>query len=133
MRKLLANSDYISTIDIQTGVNVTGIILDIGIPSTKVKAKTKGVLKDGYEISVSGIIDSGAGATIPDPNTYNVTYSATATKNKAEGDFILREDDETAIINATPKIPNPGGSPIDSPVEFKYVITDAGQDKVLGE
>lgn len=127
--KLIANSSYTATIQVITGVSPTGTVADTGTPSVKCKAGS-GMLKHGYGISVTAITDPGAGATIPDPGPYTASYSATATKVKADGTLVLRLDDETGVINATPQIP--GSPPTNYPVAFKYKITSAGQIKVKG-
>ena len=127
--KNIANGSYSATVQVTIGVSPQGIVVDTGVPSLKVKAGGVGVLKDGYGLSVSGITDPGAGATIPDPVTYTPSYSAQASKVTADGSLVLRLDDETGIINATPMIPP--STPF--PVAFKYKITSAGQIKDKAE
>lgn len=129
--KDIANADYTKQLQVLVGTNPTGNVTDTGTPSSKVKAAGKGVLKDGYGLSVSNITDPGAGASIPDPGPYNVSFSATAMKVKAENTLVLRKDDETGVINATPQIPGTPNVPF--PVAFKFVITDAGQVKVKAQ
>jgi hypothetical protein len=131
MSKLIAVSSYSKSQEIIVGSSPQGVVVDTGVPSIKVKAGGQGVLEDGYTLSVSAIIDSGAGATIPDPGPYTATFSAMSTKIKAGGQAVLREDDETDVINATPQIP--GTPPIPFPVSFKFKISSAGQSKVKGE
>jgi hypothetical protein len=130
--KDVANASYSKTLVTVVGVGVQGTVVDTGTPSTKVFAPGgQGVLKDGYGVSVTNITDPGAGATIPDPGPKTDSFSATATKVKADGVEVLRKDDETGIINATPQIP--GTPPTPWPVQFKYQITNAGQIKVKAE
>lgn len=107
---------------------VVATITITGSPSLKVKAEGNGVYKDSLGVTVTAITVPSAGATIPDPGPYNVTFSATAQKVKADGSLVLRVDDETGTINATPKIPSTP-SPIDFPVSFKIEISNAGQSK----
>lgn len=129
--KNVANSNYTKTLQASVGVSPQASVVDTGVASAKVRADGSGVLKDGYGLTVTGITDPGAGATTPDPGPYNVSFSATATKVKADGTLVLRQDDESGTINATPQIP--GTPPVAYPVSFKYVITDAGQVKVRAE
>jgi hypothetical protein len=98
---------------------------------TKVKAEAKLVHRDGDEITVSAITAPGAGATIADPGPYTVPMNATATKTKAEGVEVLRLDDLSDTINATPKVP--GSPPVDYPVSFKCKVTVAGQTKAKAQ
>ncbi len=129
--KKIATSAYSKSVVVVVGVSPSGTVAEVGVPSSKVKAVGNGVLKDGYQITVTAITDSGAGATIPDPGPYTVAFSATATKDKADGSLVLREDDVTAVISATPQIP--GSPPVTFPVQFKYKISAAGQSKVTGQ
>jgi len=97
----------------------------------KVKAEAKLVHRDGDQITVTNITVPTAGATIPDPGPYDVAMVATATKDKAEGIEVLREDDHSETISATPKIP--GSPPVDYPVSFKCIVSVAGQIKAKGQ
>lgn len=112
---------------------VVATIIKTGVASTKSKVGGIGVLKDGFGVQVVAITVPSAGATIPDPGPKNETLSATATKCQALEDhkFVLRVDDETATISATPKIPSTP-NPIDFPVTFKVKISAAGQNKAQG-
>lgn len=129
--KNVATAGYSATLQVLVGVSPQGTVVDTGVPSAKVKAPAggNGIIKHGYGITVSAITDPGAGATIPDPVPYNVSYSAQAVKVKADGSLVLRLDDETGVINAIPIIPP--STPF--PVSFKYKITSAGQTKVKAE
>ncbi|MHC4648188.1 MAG: hypothetical protein ACYTBJ_22230 [Planctomycetota bacterium] len=97
------------------------------LPPTGTKGKCEGNLvhRDGDQISVSAIKDSTAGATTPDPGPHVVPINASIAKVKEKGTEVLAEGDESDVINAIPKIP--GSPPVDYPVSFKCVITDAGQ------
>lgn len=125
--KAIANASYGRSTTVIVGVSPQGTVVDTGTPSVKVKAGGQGAIKHGYGLSVSAITDPGAGATIPDPGPYSTTFSATATKVKADGTLVLRADDETGVISATPQIP--GSPPVPFPVQFKYKISSAGQSK----
>jgi hypothetical protein len=95
---------------------------------TKVKAEAKLVHRDGDSITVSGITVPSAGATTPDAGPYTVSLNATVTKTKAEGVKVLRVEDISDTINAVPIIP--GSPPVNYPVAFNCVISNAGQIKV---
>jgi hypothetical protein len=100
-------------------------------PSSKVKAETKGVYRDGAQVSVSAITVPSAGATVPDPGPYVVPLNATAAKVRAESDLVLRIDDESDTINAVPQIP--GTPPVAYPVSFTVRVSVAGQSKVKAQ
>ena len=129
--KAVANAGYSKSMTVIVGVSPSATVVDAGSASLKVKAGGQGVIKNGYGLTVSAITDPGAGATIPDPGPYSVSFSATAAKVKADGTLILRADDETGIISATPQIP--GSPPTPFPVQFKYKISSAGQSKVAAQ
>jgi hypothetical protein len=112
--------------------NVQATVVLTGVPSLKSLAGGKNIAKDGFGAMVTAVMYPSAGATIPDPGPYNVSFNATAQKNKADGSFVLREGDETGTINATPKIPA-GTAQTPYPVSFKLQITSAGQAKASGE
>ena len=131
MAKLVAVSGFTELLVVIVGVSPTGAYVNTGTPSLKVKAGGAGVVKHGFGLSVSGVTDPGAGATIPDPGPFTSSYSATALKVKADGTLVLRQDDESGVINATPQIP--GSPPVPWPVSFKYKISVAGQLKVSAE
>lgn len=97
----------------------------VSLPSVKTKAQGSGVYENGCQVSVSAITVPSVGATIPDPGPYTASFSATATKSKADSKLVLRVNDTTGTITATPQIPGP--SPY--PVNFKIKITNAGQVK----
>ena len=99
-----------------------------GTPSSKSRAGGKGVCKDVFTATVSAITKPPA--TIPDPGPYSVTFSATATKCRADGTLVLRVDDATGDITATPKVP--GSPPTPQPVTFNLKITAAGQSVARG-
>ena len=129
--KYIATYGYSKSVSVVVGVNPSAAsVTDTGVASLKVKAGGQGVLKDGHGLMASAITDPGAGATIPDAGPYSVSFTATATKVKADGSLVLRTDDETGTINAFPQIP--GSPPIPFPVTFKYKISSAGQTKVQG-
>jgi hypothetical protein len=129
--KPIANSSYSKQLSVIVGSTPQATVVDTGVASLKVKAEGGGVLKDGYGLTVTAITDPGAGATIPDPGPYNVSFSSTGSKVKADGTLVLREGDETDVISASPQIP--GSPPVVFPVSFKYVINSAGQTKVVAE
>lgn len=128
---LVAVQGFTRSTVVVVGVNPQGVVVETGVPSAKVKAGGQGVCKDGFGLSVSAVTDPGAGATIPDPGPFSAQFSATATKVKADGTLVLRQDDQTGIISATPKIP--GSPPTPFPVQFRYKIAVAGQTKVKAQ
>ena len=101
-------------------------IMEVGVPSLTCKAEGNGMLKDGYNITVSNITYPSAGATIPDLGPYPASFISGATKVKADGTLVLLEGDLTAIISATPQIPS-SPSPIPYPITFKVEVKVAGQ------
>lgn len=107
---------------------VVATVVPTGVPSIKCKAGGSGICKDGFGMSVSAITVPSAGAVTPDPGPYLPKFSATATKVKADGVLVLRKDDETDAVNATPYIP--GSPPTPYPVSFNLKISDSGQSKV---
>ena len=112
-------------------LTVNATVTLTGTPSTKVKAGGQGVCKHGFGATISAITVPSAGATIPDPGPYSVTFSALATKVKADGSLVLRLDDVTGDITATPQVP--GGPPVPHPVTFHLKITAAGQTKAKAQ
>lgn len=110
---------------------VVCVIVITGIASLKCKAGGTGIYQDGLQISVSAITYPSAGATIPDPAPYIVAMNADAQKVKAENKLVLRVDDLSDMISATPKIP--GSPPVDYPITFKIEVIDAGQLKVKAQ
>jgi hypothetical protein len=130
MKKLIAVQGFTYQI---SDPMVQAVVTLTGVPSVKCKAGGQWICKDGFSVVVTAILVPGAGAVIPDPGPKNASFSATSQKNKADGTFVLRKDDETGTISATPKIPQPSGPPVDYPVSFKLSIINAGQTKVSGE
>jgi hypothetical protein len=101
-------------------------------PATGTKVSAGALVhRDGDQISVSAITVPSAGATTPDPGPYVVALNATATKTKAEGTEVLRQDDVSDVINAVPVIP--GSPPVNYPVSFTCKISVAGQMKVKAQ
>jgi hypothetical protein len=122
MSKLIAVNGFSYSI---SDASVLATVTMTGMPSVKCKANGQGICKDSFGVTVSAITKPPA--TIPDPGPYNVTFSATATKVKADGSLVLRVDDVTGNIKATPQVP--GSPPTPQPVTFHLTITDANQTK----
>ena len=116
---------------IPPGFPVVATIVVVPPTGTKVKATSKLVHRDGDEITVTAITVPSAGATIPDPGPHTVELENTATKTKAEGIEVLVLGDHSETVSATPKIP--GSPPVDYPVSFKCIISDAGQTKAKAQ
>lgn len=110
---------------------VAATVVLLGVPSAKNKVSGAGMCKDGFQAAVSAITVPSVGATIPDPGPYTVSFSASSTKVKADGSFVLLEGDKTETIKATPQIPPvpPAVNPTPYPVAFELSISLAGQVK----
>jgi hypothetical protein len=107
---------------------VSATVTLTGQPSAKCKAGGKGICKDGFSATIAAITKPPA--TIPDPGPYSVQFSATAAKAKADGSLVLRVDDTTGDVTATPQVP--GNPPSPSLVTFHLKISAAGQTKAKG-
>ena len=110
--------DFVSSSD-------SGDLTITGSPSTKYKADGGGVYKNGTTVSVSNFendnVQAGSGTG---------AFVATSTKNKAEGQFVLRENDQAILSGTgTNKNPPPATLPFTSTIE----ITDPNNTKVRGE
>ena len=127
--KNIAVEGFTEQMVVIVGVTPQGVYLNTGAAAVKSRADSKAILQDGYTAQVSNVTDPGAGATTPDPGPFNLTYSAIASKVKAESKAVLREDDETNTITAYPK--NSSGTPI--MVVIKYKVLDAAQSKVRAQ
>jgi hypothetical protein len=102
------------------------------LPTAQNKAKilSAKIHVDGDQITVSAITLPGVKATIPDPGPYTVSLNATAAKVKAGGTLVLRQNDESDTINATPQVP--GSPPVEVACSCNCKIANAGQNKVKG-
>ncbi len=107
---------------------ILGTITVTGSPSTKGLANSLGIYKNGLTVTVSGVTVPSAGAVIPDPLSQLGSFIATTVKTKLENLFVLRENDVTGVLNATPQIP--AVVPVPYPVAFRIKILTAGQIKV---
>ena len=115
---------------------VVATITIAGAPSIKSKAGGKGVYLDGLQLQITNITAPSAGATLPDPASvpplfYPAVLSASALKVKADNKLVLRVNDVTSVISATPLIP--GSPPVNYPVTFKVKVSNAGQIKVKAQ
>jgi hypothetical protein len=126
--QLIAVSGFSYSISDMSTPGIAGVIALTGIPSLKSFVNGKGVCKHNFSLTVSAVTCNVAGATTPDPVVHTATFQATAIKCKADGSLVLRINDKTAIISASPSIP--GSPPVPYPVTFKIQITNAGQIKV---
>jgi hypothetical protein len=118
------------TTAIPPGTVVATILVN---PPTGIKVKASNLLvhRNGDSIQVSAITVPSAGATIPDPGPYPATMTATAIKTKAEAIPVLRQNDQSTVIAATPQIP--GTPPTPYPVTFQCVVSVPGQIKAKAE
>lgn len=113
---------------------VAGTITIVTAPSLVCKAGGLAIYKGDIELLIQNVTAPGAGATIVDPASVvglSGTIKPTAEFVKSEGDFVLRENDETDTINTTPKIPG-SPNPVDYPTSFKVRVKTAGQDNAKG-
>jgi len=110
---------------------VVATIIALPPTSTKGLAENKAIYLDGDQIQVVAITVPSAGATIPDPGPYVVGITATASKCTLENKYPLRLGDQSSLISAVPQIP--GSPPVNYPVSFKCVISNAGQSKVSAQ
>jgi hypothetical protein len=111
-------------------VNTTNTTIT-SIPSTKVKAENKGIIKKELEFTIlagSGIV----GSCVLVADLPLQTIDPTATKVKAEGELVMREQD-SKVINATGQTVPPPPPPAPCPLVFQMRISDAGQTKVKGQ
>jgi hypothetical protein len=124
MSKLLAVEGMTLTIDPPT---VLGTITITGLPMNKAKQDGSKVYLDGLSVSISGVTNPSAGATIPDPVPAVGNINSSAIKTKQDGTLVLFVGDETSTITSNPLIP--GLPPTPSPVNYKVKISVAGQLK----
>lgn len=123
MKKAVAVQGF--TYEISDATVMATVVLT-GVPSLKLKSAHMGACLDQFSAIISVITKTPA--TIPDPGPYTVNFSATALKLKDGMKFVLRVDDVTGDIIATPQVP--GNPPSPSPCTFHLKITDAGQTKL---
>lgn len=126
MRKLLAVEGL--TINHSAGSPVSGGSFSVtSIASTKMKAEGNGVYRGTLSFTFTGgTHSSGTSGTA----VASGTISFTATKNKIDGQFVLREGDTGSMTGTyVPPATPPPTVPFTSDVE----ITAAGQSTVLGE
>lgn len=129
MSKLIAVQGMTLILSDKSDPTISAVIAPTGIPDLKAKIGGLGICKNGFSLTVSGIVT--ATATIPDPVTYTANLQATAIKSGINGTKVLRVDDKTLIISAVPQIPPvpPNPSPTPYPVTFTVKISVAGQIK----
>ena len=94
------------------------------VPVDEVLCDGKKVYDDGTIIQ--GLSYSGSGGTNPGP--LFGTLDATTNVNFAVGEKILREGDKTVTLT----VPLTSGTTVTN-VTYKFQITDANQDRVMGE
>lgn len=108
---------------------VTGVVSFVSAPSTKAGALVSSLFKGIYKGNVQFKVASGCtnGTCTSDADYFN-TFSPGSTKNKVEGDFPLREDDEKAC-----SIPGKTGGGSACTISATIIVTNAGQTKVKME
>ena len=116
------------TIDHSSGSPVSGGTFTVtSSPSLKMNALGNGVYRGTLAFTFSGGTHSSG---TPNSALGSGTISFTATKNKIDNLFVLRVGDTGSMTGTyVPPSTPPPTVPFTSNVE----ITDAGQDKVLGE
>lgn len=116
------------TIDHSSGSPVSGGTFSVtSSPSTKVKAVGNGVYRGTLAFTFTGGTHSSGTSSSA---LGSGTIAFTATKNKADGQFVLRVGDSGSMSGTyVPPTTPPPTVVFSSNVE----ITDAGQDKVRGE
>jgi len=102
----------------------SGTITITSPASSKVKADNKGV----YKSLLNVVISNGTDGSTTSSATGSGVIIATATKTKADNIFVLRIDDESAVITMTGTSMSP--PPPTSTYTTTVYISDAGQSKV---
>ena len=117
------------TIAHDTGSGASGGTFTVtSVPSIKCKAGGNGIYKGTLAFTWAGGNYTGG---VPGTGVASGTINFTATKTKADGQFVLRQDD-TGTMNGT--VGNPSGTPPTLPITSAPVkISNAGQTKVSGE
>jgi len=112
---------------------VTGVVAIVGLPDSKKRQKGNKVYLHDLSLLVSGVTAAGTAppATTPDPLSINgnIQASGSKTRDTITSKQLLRLDDETNIMTASPL--TSGGTPV--PVNFRVKIVDAGQTGWRGE
>ncbi len=114
-----------------TTPGVTGKITLSSSPSLRVKAGGAGVYRGPLLLSVSGLISASCGSQLT--GSASATIMPTATKTRADGQFVLRRGDKVTGVQST-GASNPGSpNPIACTITFDIEITNAGQSKDQAE
>jgi hypothetical protein len=117
------------TISHSTGSNLSGGSFTItSTPSIKVKAEGKGIYRGTLNFSFSGGTYAGG---VSSSATGSGSINFTATKTKADGQFVLRKDD-SGTVSGTYQVPPPPPG-VTSPFTASVEISDANQTKVKAE
>jgi hypothetical protein len=123
MLKPIAISGMTLTISPST---VTGVISITSPPSTRVNAGSAGVYRGPVIINVTGVTQGDFIAASPVPGT----LQPTATKGRAESQFLLREGDKASGLSTTGTHSSSGTT---TPINFEVEVTSAGQTKDRSE
>lgn len=115
---------------------IQALITVLTPPSLVCKAGGLAIYKGDIALSIQNVVTIAPAppASIPDPASVpplfiSATVHPTAQYVKSTGELVLREGDDTDVINATPKIPS-SPTPIDYPIAFTVRVKTAGQNEV---
>lgn len=95
------------------------------LPSTNVKADGAGVYAGGIDFVIAGATDGTCTQSAPATGTIDPT----ATETKANGDEVVRVDDEAQTVTVTGVLSGGGACSL----AVTGYVSDAGQDKVRAE
>ena len=111
--------------------DVGNAVVSISGASTKVKATSAKVLTAATTFSVSNYSNgSSIDVALSGATTADFSFTATAEKDKAEGNLVLLEGDKANIMIKGKKTTQSGTTDVTIPVVI--TISSAGQDKVKG-
>jgi hypothetical protein len=117
------------TVDIVDG-SVPGLSATLVVstlPTDEIKCDGKNQYLDGTVV-IGTAFTSTSNGTAPGP--VNGTLNTTTTVNFNHSTALLRENDETNTLQVTLTLPGP--PPVQTIATFKYKVTDANQDRVVG-
>ena len=105
---------------------VTGEVTVVTLPSLKIKATGIAVYRGPVQISISGVTEGNFVAALPTTGS----LQPSATKGKADNQFVLREGDQAAGLTASGSDPSTGTT---KTINFSVEVTVAGQLKARSD